>query len=255
MQIAYCLAQQRRFRSMIDLESSLVMPIDGAFAEWAPALTDTFGARSLSFGPALPLNAVELLLPVERGSRIVIARANYTRHFQEFWLATPPNLLAFLKAFNALIGHADAIRYPERTEQLAYEIELVAVVDATSIERENPFESILGYTVGNDVSARDLRRSGPDGSGMDLFAAKSQYRTTGLGPWIVTWDELPEASLSDMHWNVATLISLMSRMMTLLPWRLAENRNTRGRWEGIPPAQNPSGWRHRQCRYRRNRHT
>ena len=89
--------------------------------------------------------------------------------------------------------------------------------------------SVLGYTVGNDVSSRDLQRSGPKGIGMDLFAAKSQDKTTGLGPWIVTKDEFSEinpafrlllsvdgevrqdGNTSDMTWSVAELISFVQQ--------------------------------------------
>jgi 2-keto-4-pentenoate hydratase/2-oxohepta-3-ene-1,7-dioic acid hydratase in catechol pathway len=86
---------------------------------------------------------------------------------------------------------------------------------------------VLGYTVGNDVSARDLQRSGPVGIGMDLFAAKSQDRSTGLGPWIVTRDEFPAGSpklrltlkvngetrqdgnTAEMTWDVAQLVAFV----------------------------------------------
>ncbi|HEX8603357.1 MAG TPA: fumarylacetoacetate hydrolase family protein, partial [Pseudoduganella sp.] len=84
--------------------------------------------------------------------------------------------------------------------------------------------AVLGYTVGNDVSARDLQRSGPAGIGMDLFAAKSQDRSTGVGPWIVTREEFPSGSpqlrltlkvngqlrqdsnTSEMTWDVGQLV-------------------------------------------------
>ncbi|NWE54271.1 fumarylacetoacetate hydrolase family protein, partial [Brevundimonas sp. P7753] len=83
---------------------------------------------------------------------------------------------------------------------------------------------VLGYTAGNDVSARDLQRSGPPGIGMDLYAAKSQDRATPVGPWIVTRDEFPPGSpalrlsttingevrqdgtTEDMTWDVEELI-------------------------------------------------
>jgi 2-keto-4-pentenoate hydratase/2-oxohepta-3-ene-1,7-dioic acid hydratase in catechol pathway len=192
MKIAYCVSGGRRFWALVDLGAQTVRPMSGAVADWAPKFIESFDPKSLSLGSALPLADVELLPPIERGNKVVVAGANYTRHLKEFGLASPPNPFAFLKASNALIGHSDPIRYPERTEQLDYEVELVAVVGAAHIDRERPFASVLGYTVGNDVSARDLQRSGPKGIGMDLYAAKSQYRTTGLGPWIVTRDEFPE---------------------------------------------------------------
>lgn len=227
MKIGYCLSQGRRFWSVVDAEARTASPIDGNFADWAPSFTEALDPQTLKIGAAIPLDMVELLPPVERGNKVVIAGANYTRHLKEFGLASPANPFAFLKAHNALIGHADAIRYPERTQQLDYEVELVAVIGAAAIDRKEPFRSVLGYTVGNDVSSRDLQRSGPAGIGMDLYAAKSQYRTTGLGPWIVTRDELPQGqpdlrmtlkvndeirqdgSSLEMTWDVGSLLAFI----------------------------------------------
>jgi 2-keto-4-pentenoate hydratase/2-oxohepta-3-ene-1,7-dioic acid hydratase in catechol pathway len=77
------------------------------------------------------------------------------------------------------------------TSQLDYEVELVAVIGLPIADRADPIPSVLGYTVGNDVSARDLQRSG---IGFDLFSSKSLDKTTGLGPWIVTRDEFGEGT-------------------------------------------------------------
>jgi 2-keto-4-pentenoate hydratase/2-oxohepta-3-ene-1,7-dioic acid hydratase in catechol pathway len=98
------------------------------------------------------------------------------------------------------------------------------VIGAERVDRSDPLSSVLGYTVGNDVSARDLQRSGPPGVGMDLFAAKSADQTTGVGPWIVTRDEFGQGSpklrlllrvngeirqdgnTADMTWDVGYLV-------------------------------------------------
>ena len=77
------------------------------------------------------------------------------------------------------------------TQQLDYEVELVAVIGLPIADYDNVVPSVLGYTVGNDVSARDLQRSG---IGFDLFSAKSLDKTTGLGPWIVTRDEFGDGT-------------------------------------------------------------
>ncbi|HXP66231.1 MAG TPA: fumarylacetoacetate hydrolase family protein, partial [Steroidobacteraceae bacterium] len=142
----------------------------------------------------------------------------------DFGLKSHHQPIAFLKAYGALIGANDELRYPPLTSELDYEVELVAVVGAPAVDRKDPLRSVLGYTVGNDVSARDLQRSGPPGVGMDLFAAKSQDKTTGLGPWIVTRDEFPagspkirmtlkvngetrqDGSTDEMTWDVAELV-------------------------------------------------
>ena len=184
------------------------------------------GAAALKVaGEARPLDSVRLLPPIEKTQRVVIAGANYAKHLAaDFGMKSHSQPIAFLKAHGALIGANDRIRYPPLTMELDHEVELVAVIGAERVDRKDPLSSVLGYTVGNDVSARDLQRSGPPGVGMDLFAAKSQDRTTGLGPWIVTRDEFPasspslrmtltvngetrqDASSGDMTWNVAELV-------------------------------------------------
>jgi 2-keto-4-pentenoate hydratase/2-oxohepta-3-ene-1,7-dioic acid hydratase in catechol pathway len=169
-----------------------------------------------------------LLPPVEPSNRVVVAGANYSKHLKEFGLEPPSQPVAFLKAYGALIGARDPIRFPPLTEKLDHEVELVAVIGA-EVDLNDPLACVLGYTVGNDVSARDLQLSGPKGIGMDLFAAKSQDRSTGLGPWIVTRDEFPagqpqlrmtlrvndevrqDGHTGDMTWTVGQLIHFVQQ--------------------------------------------
>lgn len=227
MKIARCSAEGGApFWAVVDTEAGTVQAIDGVFDTWAPRLTRGEGAAALTLsGPARPLGGVRLLPPVERHKRVVVAGANYAKHLAgDFGLKSHHQPIAFLKAYGALIGAHDPIRYPPLTEELDHEVELVAVIGALQVDRADPLSSVLGYTVGNDVSARDLQRSGPPGVGMDLFAAKSQDRTTGLGPWIVTRDEFGPASprlrltlavngdvrqdgnTAEMTWDVAELV-------------------------------------------------
>ena len=226
MKIARCTDGAAPFWAVVDVERAEVTPIQGAFAEWAPALTRGEGLAALTLaGPARPLGSVRLLPPVEKTNRVVIAGANYAKHLAaDFGMKSHHQPVAFLKAYGALIGANDPMRYPPLTQELDHEVELVVVIGAEKLDRLNPESSVLGYTVGNDVSARDLQRSGPPGVGMDLFSAKSQDRSTGLGPWIVTRDEFPagspklrltlkvngeirqDASSGDMTWNVAELL-------------------------------------------------
>jgi 2-keto-4-pentenoate hydratase/2-oxohepta-3-ene-1,7-dioic acid hydratase in catechol pathway len=214
------------FWAVVDVERGEATPIDGGIGDWGPALTRGEGAQALRLGGAPRRIAdLRLLPPVEKTSRVVVAGANYAKHLAaDFNMKTHSQPIAFLKAYGALIGANDAIRFPPLTEELDHEVELVAVIGAEKVDREAPLSSVLGYTVGNDVSARDLQRSGPPGVGMDLFAAKSQDRSTGLGPWIVTRDEFPagspklrltlkvngeirqDSSTSEMTWDVAHLV-------------------------------------------------
>uniref|UniRef100_UPI00289D5D4E fumarylacetoacetate hydrolase family protein n=1 Tax=Massilia sp. TaxID=1882437 RepID=UPI00289D5D4E len=181
-------------------------------------------------GPARPLASVRLLPPIEPVNRVVVAGANYAKHLAaDFGLTSPPQPIAFLKAYGALIGANDPIRYPPLTNELDHEVELVVVLGDVPVDLEDPLAAVLGYTVGNDVSARDLQRSGPAGIGMDLFAAKSQDRSTGVGPWIVTRDEFPagsprlrltlkvnghtrqDSSTAEMTWDVAQLVRFVEQ--------------------------------------------
>lgn len=187
------------FWALVDVEAQTVTPIQGAFASWAPRLTqglkDDVAVAPETIGASVPLASVRLLPPIEKCNRVVVAGANYAKHLvADFGIKSHSQPIAFLKAYGALIGAADEMRYPQLTQELDHEVELVAVIGAETVDRGRPLDSVLGYCVGNDVSARDLQRSGPPGVGMDLFAAKSQDRSTGLGPWIVTSDEFPEGS-------------------------------------------------------------
>ncbi|APO83265.1 fumarylacetoacetate hydrolase family protein [Pseudomonas sp. GD03817] len=218
------------FWAVVDVAQDQVTPISGDFRDWAPGVAAGRGISSVRLaGPALALSKVCLLPPIEPINRVVVAGANYAKHLVEFGLNAPAQPVAFLKAYGALIGARDPIRFPPLTEELDHEVELVVVIGTGEIDVENPMACVLGYTVGNDVSARDLQRSGPPGIGMDLFAAKSQDRTTGLGPWIVTKDEFAEGSprlrltlkvngevrqdgsTAEMTWDVGQLISFVQQ--------------------------------------------
>lgn len=230
MRLARCSHQgSAPFWAVVDLEHDEVNPIRGSFNDWAPRVTAGEGISALSFsaGP-VPMADVVLLPPIDPVNRVVVAGANYLKHLvADFGLEAPAQPVAFLKAYGALIGANDPIRFPPLTEELDHEVELVAVIGSNDIDPADPLACVLGYTVGNDVSARDLQRSGPKGIGMDLFAAKSQDRTTGVGPWIVTRDEFPPGSpklrltlavngeirqdgnTAEMTWDVGELISFV----------------------------------------------
>ena len=169
-----------------------VRRIGASFRDWAPAITSGGGLDDLQLtGSPLATDELRFLPPFDPQARVVVAGANYSKHLTEFGVPQVQSPFAFLKANGALIGAHDDIRYPPLTEKLDYEVELVAVIGTDRVNLNNPYKSVLGWTVGNDVSARDLQRSGPKGIGMDLFAAKSQDRSTPVGPWIVTRDEFP----------------------------------------------------------------
>jgi 2-keto-4-pentenoate hydratase/2-oxohepta-3-ene-1,7-dioic acid hydratase in catechol pathway len=233
LKLARCKAGGATFWGVVDISAELVHPIEGEFDQWAPRITRGEGKGALRLGtPGVALSEVRLLPPIEKTKRVVVAGANYAKHLAgDFGLKSHHQPIAFLKAYRALIGANDEIRYPPLTDELDHEVELVAVIGA-AVNRDDALSSVLGYTVGNDVSARDLQRSGPPGVGMDLFAAKSQDQTTGLGPWIVTRDEFPagspklrltlkvngeirqDGSTAEMTWDVGELVRFVDERST-----------------------------------------
>ena len=192
MKIARLFDGSSAFWAVVDPLAGTARAIEGAFADWAPALTADLRMQ-LPMAPERSLRGLHFLPPAERGANVVAVGATYAKHVAGLGLKMPKQPAAFLKPFGSLIGAQDEIAYPALTNQLDYECELVVVVGRAIADRTKATASVLGYTVGNDVSARDLQFGGSV-TGMDLFSAKGLDRTSGLGPWIITRDEFGDAS-------------------------------------------------------------
>jgi 2-keto-4-pentenoate hydratase/2-oxohepta-3-ene-1,7-dioic acid hydratase in catechol pathway len=171
----------------VDAEAGTVTPLADGF--------EVIAARVLGGDPAriggdpVPLGDVRLLAPVEPRAVIVGTGANYLSHLRGRGRDdVPATTVGYLKPWTAIIGPGDEIAYPRTTSQLDYEVELVAVVGRASITAvADGTRHVVGYTVGNDVSARDSVLSI---GGVDLFSMKALDRTTPVGPWITTVDEI-----------------------------------------------------------------
>lgn len=208
---------------LVDDDASGITPLEGGIRDWGGAVCRGQGSDALrSRGEAIPLSSVRLLPPFERGGKILVAGANYRKHLADFGLSEPSAPHFFLKPHGALIGAGDPIAYPPLTSKLDFEVELVVVFGCSIEPGGDPYDAVLGYCVGNDVSARDLQ-VGTAGIGMDLLSAKGLDGTCPVGPWIVTRDSLPAGSprlamtmrvngelrqngnSGDMTWDVAGL--------------------------------------------------
>jgi 2-keto-4-pentenoate hydratase/2-oxohepta-3-ene-1,7-dioic acid hydratase in catechol pathway len=163
--------------------------IDGPLRDWAPELLSDFTSAPRLTGRTVDLNAARLLMPVDPGTKVVAAGATYAKHVAGLGLKMPEKPAAFLKPYESLIGPFDDIVYPPLTAQLDYEVELVVVVGKPLRAGGSGADGILGYCVGNDVSARDLQFGGSV-TGMDTFSGKGLDDTSAIGPWIVTRDEI-----------------------------------------------------------------
>jgi 2-keto-4-pentenoate hydratase/2-oxohepta-3-ene-1,7-dioic acid hydratase in catechol pathway len=140
--------------------------------------------RSAQFtGEKLQLADVRLLAPVIPRSKVVCVGRNYAAHAAELGNDVPQQPMIFLKPNTSVIGPRDGIVYPEQTNDLHFEGELAIVIGriCRDLPKERVNEVIFGYTVANDVTARDLQKS--DGQ----WARAKGYDTfCPLGPWIST---------------------------------------------------------------------
>jgi 2-keto-4-pentenoate hydratase/2-oxohepta-3-ene-1,7-dioic acid hydratase in catechol pathway len=194
------------------------------------------------------LSDVRLLAPVIPRSKVVGIGRNYAAHAAEMGNDVPSEPLMFIKPNTAVIGPGDPIYYPSQTSDLHYEGELAVVIGriCRDVPPEQATDVIFGYTIGNDVTARDLQRS--DGQ---FTRAKGFDSFCPLGPWIET-DLDPQAfadgmkvqtylegelvqdgSTADMIFDVPTLVSHVSSVMTLLPGDVILT----GTPEGVGPMQ------------------
>lgn len=188
----------------------------------------------------LPLAAVELLAPIPRPRKNIFAVGrNYAEHAAEFQRANGlevklpeyPNI--FTKAVTTVNGpYADIPFDAAVSTKIDWEVELGVVIGrgGRHIPREEGLAHVWGYTVINDVTARDIQNQG----GVQWFQGKSLDGSCPMGPWIVTADEIPDpqrlrlrlwvndvlkqdGSTDQMLFDVATIISTLSHVLTLEP--------------------------------------
>jgi 2-keto-4-pentenoate hydratase/2-oxohepta-3-ene-1,7-dioic acid hydratase in catechol pathway len=175
----------------------------------------------------LPLAYVRLLAPVQP-SKIVCIGRNYVEHAKEHEVEVPKVPLLFLKPPSAINNPGDAIILPPQSQQVEHEAELVAVIGkrGRNVTVETARDYVYGYTVGNDVTARDLQRSDGQwtrGKGFDTFCPVGPWVDTAFDPsdavvtCRVNGQPRQMASTRDMVFNVNMLIAFISSVMTLEP--------------------------------------
>lgn len=179
-------------------------------------------------GERIPLGDARLLAPVIPRSKVVGVGRNYAAHAAELGNAVPAEPLIFLKPNTSVIGPGDAIVLPGLSRDVQYEGELAVVIGrvARNVDAADALEYVFGYTIGNDVTARDLQRSDPQwtrGKGFDTFCP--------LGPAIETELDIADLAIEtkldgavvqsgstrDLVVRVPELIAYISACMTLLP--------------------------------------
>ncbi len=195
-------------------ETTVTLISDEPFAAWEPE-------------GVLPLAEAKLLPPVAP-TKIVCVGLNYRPHIAEMGHAFPSEPVIFLKPSTAVIGPGQPIPIPEGVGRVDYEAELGVVIGRRThmATRDEAMANVLGFTCGNDVTARDLQRVDGQWSrakGFDGFCP--------LGPWVATdvdpsdlllecWvnGELhQQARTSEMLFDPYELVSFASKVMTLVP--------------------------------------
>lgn len=220
-------------RCLVDSRPRLVAWIESAWHPLPASLTDPLRitAADLSFARSSAPPASEpreFMTPLEPG-KVIGVGLNYRSHAIEVGAPIPKNPLLFAKFNSALIGHGDTIRVHEAVTQAAdWEVELAVIVGRTlkCASRDEAQRAIFGYTVANDVTARDIQFA-------DVQWTRSKCLDTfgPLGPWIVPPSAIDPAnanlrayvngvlmqdgSTADMIFDVPELLSFCSWNFTL----------------------------------------
>lgn len=178
-------------------------------------------------GDRVPIKEVKLLAP-SIPSKVVCVGKNYADHIAEMNLSTEAEPTLFLKPSSSIVGPGDAIVLPAQSQQVDLEVELAIVMGqiAKNVTEADALNYVWGYTVANDVTARDLQFSD------DQWARSKSFDSfCPLGPWIET-EFVPEdqvlesrvdgevrqnSTLTHMLHNVPKIISYISQNMTMLP--------------------------------------
>lgn len=201
-------------------------------------------------GKAIPAASADVATLVPHPNKIICLGLNYATHIAEMGRPTPTYPTLFAKYDGALIGPRDDIRSPAVSDQLDWEAELGVVIGrpGRSIPEAAALDYVAGYTVVNDVTVRDWQhRTG------EFLSGKTFEATTPVGPVLVTPDELPpgaagldiscrvdghvmqKSTTADLLFDVATIISYVSTIITLLPGDLIATGTPGGVGAGRDP--------------------
>lgn len=182
--------------------------------------------------------------------KILCVGLNYLSHREETAMVGLDFPVLFSKFNNALAAHQQSIQLPQLAQKVDYEAELVVVIgrEAVDVPKEKALEYVFGYTIGNDVSARDLQMRTNQ-----WLLGKTCNHFAPIGPYLVTADEVnpnelaiqctvngeirQSANTSEMIFDCATLISYISSYMTLKPGDLIFTGTPSGVVLGSPEEQ------------------
>lgn len=157
------------------------------------------GTRPTPAGPSYDLDRITLLAPVPRPPKLICVGLNYRDHAAETRMEIPKVPTIFNKFPNVVIGPGEPIILPKVEKRPDYEAELAFVIGrgGRRIPASRAMDHVLGYTIANDVSARDYQMATTQwlmGKSFDTFAP--------MGPWIITADEIPDPHSLDISLEI-----------------------------------------------------
>ena len=189
---ASCSLGERRFAALVDGDE--VRPLEG-IAELGAGTPSELLADPPLTGESLPLADVSLRPVVPRPGKIICVGLNYKAHVEEGIFDLPDYPALFPKFADTLIGAGEAIVLPPESEAVDYEAELAFVVGSPvrRVSGDDALAAVGGYTIANDVSMRDYQYKSHQ-----WMAGKAWGRSTPLGPYLVTPDEVGDPHALDI---------------------------------------------------------
>jgi acylpyruvate hydrolase len=200
----------------------------------------------------VPVEGVDLLPPIGRPGKIICIGLNYREHAEEAGLEAPETPTFFAKFTNSLVRPGGTARLPEWSAKVDYEAEVAFVIGdrAKDVPEENAMEHVAGYTLLNDLSARDYQFKTPQWMPGKVFDGAAP-----CGPALVTPDEagphdaieieltlngerMQKSSTADLIHSVPALVAYLSQLMTLEPGDLIST----GTPAGVGSRRDPKVW-------------
>jgi 2-keto-4-pentenoate hydratase/2-oxohepta-3-ene-1,7-dioic acid hydratase in catechol pathway len=247
MKLATIRHQEMEVAAIIDSESGRAWPLGRSMLD---VIAGT--VQPEREGEGIPLHEATLLAPIPRPRRnIFCVGKNYRDHVTEMGSVedVPAEPIVFSKVPETVIAHEDTIRIPEGVSAaIDYEAELAVVIgrQGRGISRADAYAHVFGYTIVNDVTARDLQKQH-----QQWLIGKSQDTFCPMGPWIVTREEIDptattlslwvneerrqHASTRDLIFDLPTIIATISAGITLYPGDVIATGTPSGVGAGFKP--------------------